>query len=155
MFPCHSFSSIQYAAIKGFPPQAMSCFSAKPNPIPVNRFEFPCFTTTRKCVLSSPTHFPQPVSIKFWVIKVGVIFPGPKGANCFKILKNFGVMSSKFISASMVISGVKKFLSMVSETTFSNSFLKFSKSFSNKVNPAAYICPPNCSICSEQHSSAL
>ncbi len=64
-------------------------------------------------------------------------------------------MSVKLIIASILISGVNKRLSMVWETTSSNFALKSSYCDSKRVNPAAYLWPPNCSINSELASNAF
>ena len=42
-----------------------------------------------------------PLSETFSAKKTGFMFSGPNGSNCFKILKNFGVISLKFSSVSI------------------------------------------------------
>ena len=104
------------------------------------------------CSFSFPISKGFPFNFKFSDKKRGDLFPGPKGSNCFNILKNFGVISLKLILVSICNSCSKTLLSVVLETIFSNLVLNFSRLSFLIVNPAAYLCPPNWSICSLQPS---
>ncbi len=95
------------------------------------------------CSFPFPSSKGFPFILKFSDKNKGDLFPGPKGSNCFKILKNFGVISLKLILDSINNSCSKISLSIVCETIFSKRFLNPSKFSFLIVNPAAYLCPPN------------
>ena len=68
-----------------------------------------CFSSIRSsltCTPPAPTLRPLPASETFSVRNTGLLFPGPKGWNCFSTRKNFGVIWLNSSLASMSITGV-------------------------------------------------
>ena len=90
-------------------------------------------------------HLAPAVAGQLFRDETGGRFSGPNGANWTKYLVKPGVMSFRFSTASISISGISCSGLMVDLTTFSNLSLNASTFSGFMVSPAAYICPPNCS----------